>query len=307
VTPRVSVIIPTYRRPELLKKCLASLAEQDAAPTDVEVVVIDDASGDRTPQVLAKAAETMPALTWRSKAANEGPAAARNQAIALARGDLLLFLDDDIVATPTLVSTHLRLHDGEPETHAVVGLVEWLPALHVTPFMRWLDSTTFQFAYADMQPGRLPHPADAFYTCNLSLRRRMVDAVGGFDERFPYPAYEDTELACRLADKGLTLDYRPEALAWHSRAITMHEFSSRMGRVAESAVLWREHSHTLPISVDGLAGAARPWWRHTLLRLLSPIPLRVGGRDLRSNYYWSVVGRGYARGLSRANAGRRAA
>jgi GT2 family glycosyltransferase len=240
-------------------------------------------------------------LTWQSQPVNRGPAAARNRAVEMASADLLLFLDDDIVATPNLVSTHLRLHENQPETHAVVGLVEWLPSLEVTPFMRWLDEHPFQFGYADLVPGRLPHPADAFYTCNLSLHRRLLDAVGGFDERFPYPAYEDTELACRLADKGLLLEFRPEALAWHSRAITLQEFSVRMQRVAESAVLWRQSSPTLPISVDGLAKAGRPWWRHVLLRLLSPLPMRVAGRDLRSNYYWSVIGRAYATGLARAN------
>ncbi|HET6908288.1 MAG TPA: glycosyltransferase [Mycobacteriales bacterium] len=299
VTPRVSVIIPTYRRPALLAQCLTSLAGQDAAAGSFEAVVVDDGSGDETPQVLQQHEQRL-SLSWCSQASNRGPAAARNKAVALARGDLLLFIDDDVVASPSLVTTHLRLHESTTDTEGVLGYVDWLPSLDVTPFMRWLDTTTFQFAYHELTPGRLPHPADAFYTCNLSMRRRIFEDVGGFDERFPYPAYEDTELACRLAEKGFTLEYRPEALGWHARAITLREFERRMSRVAESAVLWQQHEPDLTISVEGLAGAARPWWRHALLRLLSPLPVRVAGRDLRSNYYWSVIGRGYARGLARA-------
>lgn len=300
MTPRMSVIVPTYRRPALLAQCLAALAAQDAEAGAFEVVVVDDGSGDGTGDVLRRYEATLPALTWRSQPTNRGPAAARNEAVRLAAGELLLFIDDDIVASPSLVASHLQSHESTSDREGVLGYVDWLPTLEVTPFMRWLDSTTFQFAYQELKPGRLPHPADAFYTCNLSMRRRLFDAVGGFDERFPYPAYEDTELACRLADKGFTLDYRPEALAWHARAITLREFEQRMGRVAESAVLWQQSAHDLSISVEGLADAARPWWRHALLRMLAPLPFRVAGRDLRSNYYWSVIGRGYARGLARA-------
>jgi GT2 family glycosyltransferase len=300
MTPRMSVIVPTYRRPGLLSQCLSALAGQDAPAGSFEVVVVDDGSGDETAEVLRHHDGSLPALTWRSQPSNRGPAAARNEAVRLANGELLLFIDDDIVASPSLVATHLRLHESTSDKDGVLGFVDWLPSLRVTPFMRWLDTTTFQFAYHELSPGRLPHPADAFYTCNLSMRRGLFDDVNGFDERFPYPAYEDTELACRLADKGFTLDYRPEALAWHARAITLREFEQRMGKVAESAVLWQEGARDLSISVEGLAQAARPWWRHALLRLLAPLPFRVAGRNLRSNYYWSVVGRGYARGLRRA-------
>lgn len=299
-TPRLSVIVPTFRRPALLAQCLSALAAQDAPSSSFEVVVVDDGSGDNTAEVLRRYENELPTLTWRSQSTNRGPAAARNEAVRLASSELLLFIDDDIVASPSLVRTHLRLHQSMSDQHGALGYVDWLPSLHVTPFMRWLDSTTFQFAYQELSPGPLPHAADAFYTCNLSMRRRLFDAVGGFDERFPYPAYEDTELACRLADKGFTLDYRPEALAWHARAITLQEFKKRMGRVAESAVLWQDHAGDLTISVEGLAGAARPWWRHGLLWLLAALPFPIGGRDLRANYYWSVIGRGYAGGLVRA-------
>jgi GT2 family glycosyltransferase len=299
---QISLIVPTYRRPALLSQCLDSLTRQDAPAGSFEIVVVDDGSGDATSGVLERAADTLPALTWATQPVNAGPAAARNRAVAMSSGRLLLFIDDDVVASPTLVSTHLRLHERAPENVGVVGLVEWLPALTVTPFMHWLDRTTYQFAYARMTAGPLAHPADAFYTCNLSMRRTIFDASGGFDERFPYPAYEDTELACRLADAGFELHYRPEALAWHARAITLREFSARMGKVAESAVLWHRAQPNAPISVEGMSPGARPLWFRLLLRAVAPVVPHVLGRDLRASYYRATVASGYAKGLARARA-----
>jgi GT2 family glycosyltransferase len=300
VRPRISVIVPTFRRPALLQQCLDSLATQDCDASAFEIVVVDDGSNDSTPDVVRTARARMANLAYEAQPRNRGPAAARNRAVSTSRGDLLLFIDDDIVASHSLVSTHLRLHDGSSSDQGVLGLVEWLPSLHVTPFMRWLDSTTFQFAYGQMTAGRLAHPAEAFYTCNLSLHRSIFETVGGFDERFPYPAYEDTELATRLADKGFVLDYHPEALAWHARAITLPEFARRMERGAESAVLWQRVDPNVAVDVEGLARAARQPYRHLLLRLVAPLGLRFAGRDLRSNYYWSEIGRAYGRGLERA-------
>jgi len=297
-TTRLTVVVPTYRRPELLRRCLDSLRDQSVAAAEFEVAVVDDASPDASPEVLRAAAAHMPNLVWESQPANRGPAAARNRAVGMSTAPLLLFMDDDVVAAPDLVATHLRLHEGAPTTHGVVGLVEWLPELEVTPFMHWLDGTNLQFAFHTwLQPGPLAHPSDAFYTCNLSLHREIFDAAGGFDERFPYPAYEDIELGVRLARLGFVLHYDPQALGWHARAITLEEFRARMSKVAESAVLLRASHPELDVDVDGPGAAGRPASVRRLLGLAQRVTPRLFGRDLRSAYFWSEVGAAWQRGL----------
>jgi GT2 family glycosyltransferase len=300
---KVAVVVPTYRRPGLLQRCLDALRHQDVGVDVFEVAVVDDGSDDETPYVLASAADEMPNLTWASQPRNRGPAAARNRAVSMTSAPLILFLDDDVVAPPKLLSCHLKLHEDAPHNRGFVGLVEWLPELRVTPFMRWLDGTNLQFAFhTGLRPGPLPHPSDAFYTCNLSLRRSLFEACGGFDERFPYPAYEDIEIGMRLADVGLELHYRPEALAWHARAITLREFATRMGKVAESAVLLQQSHPELPVDTTGMLDARRSRWQRTVLSVVAPVLPRAGRRDLRSARYWSEIAEAWAAGLDRAHA-----
>jgi GT2 family glycosyltransferase len=299
--PRVSVIIPTYRRPGLLRQCLGSLQQQTADAASFEVVIVDDASGDESTEILAATATRWPTLRWASHSVNRGPAAARNLAASMARGEVLLFLDDDIAAAPELIATHLNLHAHSAALQGFVGLVQWHPSLTVTPFMRWLDSTDLQFRFeTTLVPGRVPSPDQAFYTCNLSLRRAVFEIAGGFDEHFPYPAYEDVELGWRLGQAGFVLDYTPEALAFHTRAITLPEFTRRMAFVAESAVRLRAVQPEVDVTIvrpkDGPAA--------TVARVAARLGARVrpqwGGHDVRSRYFWAEIEHAYARGLRRA-------
>lgn len=300
---RLAVVVPTYRRPALLRRCLSSLAEQDVGLGEFEVAVVDDGSGDETPVVLDEMTSQLPNLTWASQPGNRGPAAARNRAVAMTTAPLLLFLDDDIVASRTLLRTHLELHRDAPATRGFVGLVEWLPELRVSPFMRWLDSTYLQFAYhTTLQPGPLAHPSEAFYTCNLSLQRAVFEKAGGFDERFPYPAYEDIEIGVRLAEVGFELHYRPEALAWHARTISLRQFAARMEKVAESAVVLQRTHPELPVDTHGMLDASRSPLTRAVLSVVAPVLPRIGRHNLRSALYWSTIAAAWSRGLSRAGA-----
>jgi GT2 family glycosyltransferase len=294
----ISVVIPTYRRPELLAQCLDGLRHQDVPESTFEVIVVDDASGPETTAVVEKAAHATGNVRSLTQPHNRGPAAARNRGVAASSAPLLLFLDDDIVASPSLVGTHVRLHSGTPDTYGLIGLVEWLPSLKVTHFMRWLDRVPNQFAFHTMEEGLQDDPAGKFYTCNLSMKRRLFDDVGGFDERFPFAAYEDTELAIRLIAKGFHLDYRKAALAWNSRAVTLDEFCSRMAKVAQSAhVLAEAFPGTDPFIAD-LAAPRYSNLQLALLRAVSvPFPTLLG-RNLRSSYYWERVRRAYRDGLA---------
>jgi hypothetical protein len=182
----------------------------------------------------------------------------------------------------------------------VLGRVDWHSSLEVTPFMRWLDRSGLQFAYDTwLREGPVP-PAAAFYTANLSLPRRLVTDAGGFDERFPFAAYEDLEIATRLTDRGLRMDYRPDALAYHRRAIDLQTFAQRMTRVGESAELMRAISPEFEID-DNELRSRRPGRTARLKTRLAMLAGRVPASD---DYFWAVVADAYRLGI---DAGRRKA
>lgn len=201
--PDLSVVIPTYGRPLELERALAAL------PDDVEVIVVADAR-EESPPAGALQAE------------RPGASAARNTGWRAATGEVVLFLGDDVIASPGLADVHLAAHSGGA-ANAVVGRVEW--AAEPTPFMRFLDKG-FQFDYRTLTRGEVGWWA--LYTANVSIARDLLERSDGFDEeRFPF-LYEDVELGYRLSKLGLRLFYEPEALAAHLHAPTLAEYRGRM-------------------------------------------------------------------------------
>src|SRR5258708_37017084 len=105
---RVSVVIATFNRPELLVRLLGDLAKQTLAPTEFEVVVID--AGSRLdPGPAARALELPYALTLHRQI-NQGAAVARHKGVEIAQARVILFVDDDMHAPPQLLAEHLRMH-----------------------------------------------------------------------------------------------------------------------------------------------------------------------------------------------------
>ena len=288
--PRLSVVLPTYQRAALLHECLCALAASNC--TDFEVVAVDDGSTDDTGAVLRGHADKLP-LTALTQASNAGPAAARNRGIQAASGNLILFIDDDVVVSPDLLAEHLRLHEQAADPLVCfLGRVEWHPELTVTPFMQWLDRSGLQFAYDTwLREGPVDPPYAAFYTANLSMRRELLVAVGGFDERFPYPAYEDMELAYRLVQLGLRMEYRPGALAWHGRSIDLAVYRRRMSMVARSAALLEHAAPTFPLDDTALIGRECGRLRRGRLAVRAAL---LRDESSRSDHYWAQIASSYA-------------
>lgn len=295
--PRLSVVTPTHRRPDNLRLLLDSLAGQTLSRDRFEIVVVDDASGDVTGNVLREATLRLPNLRYEQLGSNSGPARARNRGIELATGDMIVFLDDDVAAVPDLLREHLSFHEQHRDPwHALLGRVDWHPDLRITPFMRWLDRSDLQFAFDTwLEEGEIAEPYKAFYMANISIHRESLLAVGGFDERFPFPAFEDYELGWRLAQHGLRASYLPRARAYHTRAIDLRTFRRRMRMVAESAVILRSIHPEFPLyeilTRDRLKG-----WK--LLKHLAYAPIaRLVGDELRlGRFYRELVASSYAAG-----------
>lgn len=221
----LSVVIPSYNRAPVLARCLDALAAQDPAPD--EVVVVDDGSTDGTPAVLSERA-------WvRSvRRENGGRAQAKNTGVAAARGDVVLFLDDDVIATPGLVGLHAAHHRARPEPReALLGHVTWAPEIEVTRHMHWLEHGGPLFHYDEIDD-REDVSWKMLYTANVSLKRDFL-ALEPFDAELAI--FEDSELAYRLRQRGLRLRYDPDAIGWHLREETPERTARRMREVGQAA------------------------------------------------------------------------
>jgi GT2 family glycosyltransferase len=292
----LSVVIPTKDRAEALARTLDALEAQRSDGAKLEALVVDNGSADGTiAAVREREGASLPIRLLEQP--NGGPAAARNAAAAAATGDLLLFLGDDTEPADTnLLRAHIKLHATRPEpAYGVLGRITWTPRRPITPFMHWLENGGPQFHYAEIAAG----PVDAahyFYSSHASVKRSLFESVGGFDERFPTAALEDTELGVRLVEAGLELDYHPELLVFHDHPTTPRQSLRRSVAVGRSAALYNrlhpERPHEGVQAPRGLAWAAVRS-AGPLLGALAGLPLP---RGLRERVWRAMTRAGYARG-----------
>jgi GT2 family glycosyltransferase len=188
------------------------LEAQSYPHANFEVLVISDGATDGTNEFLqAFAAETALALTVIVQQ-NAGPAAARNHGIQRAQGDLILFIDDDVVPAPQWIAEHVRSHNQAAGEVVVMGPMHTPPAFNMKPWVRWEQAMLDrQYALTEAADGK--SNARSFYTGNASVARRHLLRANGFDTTFRRS--EDVELAYRLADEGIEFIYNPQAVGYH--------------------------------------------------------------------------------------------
>jgi glycosyltransferase involved in cell wall biosynthesis len=269
MNPAISVVMPTHNRSTLLTRVLDAYDRQ-SGQFPFELVAADDASSDVTPELLRAFRPRRFTLKPIVLARNGGPGQARNEAMAQARGPLVLIVGDDIMPSPDFLAEHLAAHGRHPETHAaILGRTTWPSDLPVNSLMRHIDGIgAQQFSYAHLHDGQeldFRH----FYTSNVSVKRSLLDRVQPwFDPAFVHPAYEDAELAYRLSrEAGLRIHYVAAAHATHYHHYGVESFAGRQYRCGLMAsVFLRKHPEL------------RPVWRTSrllqLARLASLPPLR---------------------------------
>jgi GT2 family glycosyltransferase len=266
-----SVVIPTHRRTTLLAQALDRLERQTVSPERFEVVVVQDDGDSRSD--VERAIGSRP-FEVRRLVAGLGPASKRNVGWRAARGRLIVFIDDDVFADPTLLAEHLTWHARHPEpTWGVLGHLRWSRALRVTPFMRWLEQG-IQFDYGRAE-GQLEPGWWHFYTANASVHRALLERVGGFDEEaFPSYGYEDLDIAARMAPLGFRLLYNAAATAEHHHPQTLADWRERVAKIAVSEREFvRRHSGYPPYFHDLFTAAlAQPPARGRGVRIARWVP-----------------------------------
>ena len=229
---RLSVVIPTYNRKEILRKTLRAYRSQSPQREIVEILVVDDGSTDGTHSDVAEWSEgtVIPIRYLRQE--KKGLAAARNFGIREARGELVLFGDDDIIPGPDLVAEHLAWHEKYPAPSiAVLGHVTWSPEVQPTPFMEWLGMDGVLFGFRSFSAEK-ELDFRSFYFCNTSVKIDFLIKTGTFDEDFLGYGFEDIELGYRLQKKGAQVLYNPKAVGYHYKRMSFADACRRAEQVA---------------------------------------------------------------------------
>ena len=279
--PQISVMLPTYKRLDSLKRTLSALENQSISKTECEVVVVDDGSQDGTEAFLRSFAEStgLPYI-YLVLAKNGGPARARNFGLSRCRAGVVLIIGDDIEPETDLVAVHLRSHDQNPDfSHAVLGHVRFPSELNPSTFMQWLEDggRKYFFNYQDLDPGQEAGPL-FFYTCNVSVKKRLLDRAGWFDESFPFASHEDLELGYRLTAEGMKMIYEPRAAGRHFHMLSIQGVARRIYLMGYSAELfWQK--------VGDRGGIARQTLRELISRIASTSPGVALWRRLAAKHF----------------------
>jgi glycosyltransferase involved in cell wall biosynthesis len=214
VTPRCTVVVPTHERPGALAACLESLAALDYPGDRFEVVVVDD--GGRTPlePVLDAFRDRLDLQLVRQ--ARAGPAAARNAGAEHARGDLLLFTDDDCRPRADWLRRLAERVAASPEEAFGGRTVNALP-----------DNVYSAAAQLVIDVGYRQNNTGApdrrwFTTNNLAVPAAGFRALGGFDPS--YRTAEDRDFCSRWVQSGLRMSYEPRAVVEHANPLTLGSF-----------------------------------------------------------------------------------
>ncbi|MHB1487393.1 MAG: glycosyltransferase family 2 protein [Acidimicrobiales bacterium] len=200
VRPEISVVVPSYRRPELLNRLVAALEAQSLARHRFEVLIVDNGSGDSTTEVLADLAGSTPlSLRPMSVVENHGPARARNLGWRHARAPIVAFIDDDCVPDAEWLEQGLEAMAGDPAVGVLQGTT--LPPDGAT----YSDWTIYR---------EVTGPSPYFEACNVVYRKQALEAVGGFDEEIGYYG-EDTALGWAVLEAGWARSFCAAAVVYH--------------------------------------------------------------------------------------------
>jgi GT2 family glycosyltransferase len=216
---RASIIIPVYGKLDYTMACLHSLVDTEL-PSDVEVIVVDDASPDQSAEALAK----IPGLRLHKNAKNLGFVGSCNAGAALAQGEYLVFLNNDTTVKAGWLNALLGTFNSHPDT----GLAG---AQLVYPDGRLQESGGIVFSDGSgWNYGRFEDPHHPSFTfvrevdyCSgaaIAIKHSFFEALGGFDERYAPAYYEDTDLAMKTREAGFKVRVQPASVVIHHEGIT---------------------------------------------------------------------------------------
>lgn len=261
LAPRVSVVVPTWRRPDLLGRCLGALVAQTLPPEQYEIVVCDDGPDDSTRALVANFADAHAArglhIDYLPISVTQGPAAARNAGWRRARAPIVAFTDDDTIPDARWLEAGLAaLADG---VMAASGAI-------VVPLGR---------APTDYEADASGLAHAEFATANAFVRRAALAAVGGFDERFTAAWREDSDLQFSLMRMGARIVRAENAIVVHPvRPARWGVSLSQQKKSCFEALLYAKHRDLYKTRIARTA----PWRYYAIvLAAMGAVASAIGG------------------------------
>jgi glycosyltransferase involved in cell wall biosynthesis/peptidoglycan/xylan/chitin deacetylase (PgdA/CDA1 family) len=261
--PSFSIVIPTYQRRDAVCAAVRALSHT-AYSGAVELIVVIDGSTDGSAKALA--AIDCPFPVKIVEQSNDGAGSARNRGAAAAVNDIILFLDDDMIADPALLDEHARLHEAGVD--AVIGDTPIHPdspaGFLPDSVARWISSTSVKSPLS---------PFDVF-SGQLSVRRPVFEALGGFDAAFTTaPAFgnEDADLGARLLAH-YDVRHNPAAISRQMYVVAPRQFMERARRAVAADLHFVRKHPKLARELFERKGYSRPLTRF-VYRPLARIPL----------------------------------
>lgn len=256
----LSIIIPTHKRAPILRRCLEHLKRQTIA-NELEVVVVSDGQDEETAALFRGTHRNVPVRFFEMEACQQG--VARNRGVQEALSAVCLFIGDDIFLAPDACERHLRIRPRtgtDADRAAILGFTTWDPSVGITPVMRWLERSGWQFGYGKIRgfSGRtLPRAIQHLftYTSHISIPTDIARAMP-FREDARLYGWEDIEWGTRLAQAGIHLIYEPDAKSLHHHRITTEESLQRMETLGRSVVELSKANPALDRLPRGLKRAA---------------------------------------------------
>ncbi|HAE10756.1 MAG TPA: hypothetical protein DCG39_03845 [Opitutae bacterium] len=192
--PFFSVVVPCYERPDDLRKCLQSLSpeNQDGAPP-YEIIVTDDSRTDRCRKVVEL---EFPSASWK-EGKMKGPAGNRNAGVARAKGEWIIFIDDDCIAQPGYIAAYANAIESNSSLGVIEGRI-----FPDRPRHTWAEGCPAN------------ETGGMFWTSNLCVRKSLFLELDGLDEQFEV-AYEDVDFSYRMMKEGIKTSFVPKAAACH--------------------------------------------------------------------------------------------
>lgn len=229
MTVQISVVVPTFKRPHMLNRCLTALYEQDFPSDEYEIIVVDDSEQGEAKQTVEwwqqrSDHQNLAKITYVQVKRNNGPAAARNFGWRHAQGSIIAFTDDDCVPTPSWLSSGITAFDEH--LSALYGKI--VMPLPPNPTDYELDASRLQYA--------------GFVTANCFVRREALEAQGGFDENFTAAWREDSDLLFSLLENNRMVGHATDAVVVHPIRPAQWGVSIRQQRkVLFDALLYKKH------------------------------------------------------------------
>ena len=218
-TDRFSIVIPTFNTDIVLMQCLEALCNQSVDKKCFEVLVVNDGGKNEISEIIGFFESQLDLRYFFQE--NKGPAAARNLGIKNAKGDIILFLDDDSLPNKDWLKNVIKAWKTFPDYDGIGGYT----ISETTDNIYCRVNSDFFNWYLEQYSDDKLHPF--LVTCNAGYRKNVLNKIGNFDERFRKASGEDRDLNIKISKTGGKLRLDKSILVYHDRDLTLRSFAKK--------------------------------------------------------------------------------